>query len=374
MVDGDQLNAIADPVIVTVAERNIKEFDVVPLYYDANKASPEIISNAALYHGLIRAHKFSNIGEISNMLTRLWNQDNPNYLAAALLAYLNNLRIDGAKNGEVNEYTNYPEITTMIHAATSGKRGRMPFFFQFSKNARSQKQKKPVAKPTKSTMNRICAVFDDIGNINMNWAEVPRFNYQMLLEGPHYGEDPEMIQFFRDMDGMSVSVEIAASEIPPHERSESGMYAMLAEIITEELTEKYGSLEYCYPFFVKEFFGPDGLKKPSNKKMFWLVFGEIALRNLEKNLQNCKTCSECGMRIPAWAKEHDCVGDAQGFKRCIVCGRQFVQMASRQCRCEKCQEEARLAAKRESGLRARQRKKQKKKEMAEKCISFLRSH
>ena len=56
-------------------------------------SSPEIISNAALYHGLIRAHKFSNIGEISNMLTRLWNQENPNYLAAALLAYVNNLRI-----------------------------------------------------------------------------------------------------------------------------------------------------------------------------------------------------------------------------------------------------------------------------------------
>jgi hypothetical protein len=89
MVDGDQLNVVVDPVIVSVAERNIKEFDVIPLFYDAAKAPPEPISKESIFNGLKRAHQYSNIGEISNMLTRLWNRDNPDRHVAALLTALN---------------------------------------------------------------------------------------------------------------------------------------------------------------------------------------------------------------------------------------------------------------------------------------------
>ena len=96
------------------------------MFYDANKAAPEMISKEAQFHGLKRAHMFSNIGEISNMLTRLWNRNNPDRTAAALLTYLNNLRIDGAKTGAVNEYTNYPEVEKRINKATGGPNGRMP--------------------------------------------------------------------------------------------------------------------------------------------------------------------------------------------------------------------------------------------------------
>jgi hypothetical protein len=98
-VDGDQLNVVVDPIIIKVAERNIKEFDVVPLFYDANKAAPEMISKEAQFHGLKRAHEYSNIGEISNMLTRLWNRDKPDRIAAALLCYKNNLIIDAEPYG-----------------------------------------------------------------------------------------------------------------------------------------------------------------------------------------------------------------------------------------------------------------------------------
>jgi len=88
--DGDMLNVVVDPLIVEIAERNIKETDTIPLFYDAGKAPPENLSNRALVHGLIRAHKCSNIGEISNMLTRLWNRNNPDQYAAALITRKNN--------------------------------------------------------------------------------------------------------------------------------------------------------------------------------------------------------------------------------------------------------------------------------------------
>jgi len=93
MVDGDQLNVIVDPLFVEIAERNVKNNDIVPLFYEAEKAQAEPITKESLYRGLKRAHEYSNIGEISNMLTRLWNKEKPDYEAAAFLTYLNNLRI-----------------------------------------------------------------------------------------------------------------------------------------------------------------------------------------------------------------------------------------------------------------------------------------
>ena len=139
--DGDQLNVVAEPLFVEIAERNIKKYDVVPLFYDANKADPEIVNYYTMYNALKRAHNFSageitSIGEISNMLTRLWNKDNPDRDVANLLCMFNNLVIDAAKSGVINHYKNYPQVAKRVGKATGGKNGRMPWFFQFSKNGR----------------------------------------------------------------------------------------------------------------------------------------------------------------------------------------------------------------------------------------------
>lgn len=126
MVDGDQLNVVAEPVIVNAAERNAKKFDIVPLFYDAAKAKDEIVDKDSLFHGLKRAHDYSNIGEISNMLTCLWNRNKPDIGAAALICALNNWRIDAAKTGCCYEYTDYPDIAKRINKATGGSHAKMP--------------------------------------------------------------------------------------------------------------------------------------------------------------------------------------------------------------------------------------------------------
>ena len=98
-VDGDQLNVVTEPLFVEIAERNIKKFDVVPLFYDAYKAAAEPVDLDAMYRALKRAHDYSageitSIGEISNMLTKLWNKDNPDRDVANLLCMFNNWVID----------------------------------------------------------------------------------------------------------------------------------------------------------------------------------------------------------------------------------------------------------------------------------------
>ena len=361
-VDGDQLNAVTEEVIVKVAMRNIEKLGIVPLFYDANKADPEIITRDSIYNGLLRAHKFSNIGEISNMLTRLWNRNSPDITAAALLTYLNNLRIDGAKTGSVNEYTNYPAVAKRINKATGGPTARMPYFFQFSKNGRaSDKTKDQYAKPTASTMNRICAAFSDIGNINMNYAGIPPFNYKMLMSGSFSGEDWEMFQMFCDLDGMTTSMEIVLSETPTNKSNSSAMYELLAETISEALIEKYGSLEYCFPYITKALFSGEGLKKSVHKRMYWRVFGEMALENIQRNLRSYWVCNDCNAKIPSNVETHECPKNKQGFAVCVKCEKPFERINPKQCRCAECQKEYRLAYLNDKNKKRYGQKKVKKK-------------
>lgn len=209
-MDGDQLNVVVEPVIVAAAERNIEKYQVIPLFYDANKAGAEQINRSSMFKGLKRAHEFSGIGLVSNSLTKVWNRDTPDREAAAWLCYYNNLVIDAAKTGVINSYEAYPKVYSRINKATGGKQGKMPHFFQYTKNGRklslsNEERKKKYAKPNGSVMNRICASFDDIGNINMNYAGIEPFNWQMLLSKPIDNQRPDIVSLFCKLDSSNMA-------------------------------------------------------------------------------------------------------------------------------------------------------------------------
>ena len=373
-VDGDQLNVIVDPLFVEIAERNVKEYDVVPLFYDAEMAIAEPISNESLFNGLKRAHEYSNIGEISNMLTRVWNKDNPDRVVAALLTYLNNLRIDGAKTGVVHEYSDHPQVARKVGKASGGKNGRMPYFFQFSKNGRkdtSKNKARKYAEPNDSTMNRICKAFDDIGNINMNYAGIPQFNWQMLLSGPCNNMRPEIPQLFCELDNSNLASVIESQDNSySSEKQLINNYAVVAEDITNEMISRYGSLEKAYPYVAKYLFAGEGMNKSVHKQMFWRVFGQIALDNLRRNLSDCDTCPECGIKVPSWVENHNCVKNTKGFYECIDCGTVCERTNARQCRCESCQELYRVTQKK---IHQRMKRREKKASEEERIIRLQSS-
>ena len=373
MVDGDQLNVIVDPLFVEIAERNVKNNDIVPLFYEAEKAQAEPITKESLYRGLKRAHEYSNIGEISNMLTRLWNKEKPDYEAAAFLTYLNNLRIDGAKTGIVHEYTNYPAIARQIGKACGGKNGRMPAWFKYSKNGRKdtpQNRKRKYAEPNGSTMNRICNAFKDIGNINMNWAGIPPFNWQMLLEGPCPSTHQEIPEMFCELDSANLSCIIESQDNQyANEKQLINGYSIVAEDIIDKMTAKFGTLEEIYPYVAKYLFAGENINKSAHKQMFWRIFGEIALDKLKYNLVSADTCPDCYMKVPSWVKNHICVKNTKGFFACTECGTICERKSASQYRCPYCQEVYRNSSKKE-----RQRTKREQiKELAKSRITPLLS-
>ena len=344
-VDGDQLNVVTEPSIISAAKRNMKEMDIVPLFYDANKAPPEILTWETIYTGLKRAHDYSGIGQVSNSITKLWNKPNPDANAAKLLTMYNNYVIDAAKTGFVNSYEDHPESKAIVSKAIGGKTGRMPWFFQFSKNGRhnvndARGKKKKYLKPNESTMNRIWRKFSTIGRINLDMADVKPFNYLMMLSCRPNSVNYDAVNLFCEMDSSNFANKLIASmEIDFMEQNKVKSYDILAEDIVRELTENYGELEEVYPSIVLYLFTEENLLKESHKLMFWRVFGDIACKNIESNLLNCFECQQCGIKTPNWYPVHDCPKQLAGFVTCCDCGKVTPRIHSRQQRCADCQAE-----------------------------------
>ena len=236
-------------------------------------------------------------------------------------------------------------MLSRINKAVGGKAGRMPHFFQYSRNGRKgvyvrKEEKKKFAKPNGSTMNRICRRFDGIGNINLNYAGVPPFNWQMLLVKPCCGLNPAVVKLFCDLDDANISnVMESRSYSDLGDKDDVLGYDLLRDIIVEEIEKLCGSLENAYPYIVKHLFAGEGMDKPSHKQMFWRVFGDIALRNLKQNLSDYRVCEVCGMKYPLWVANHYCVKTGRGFYECVDCGALCQRTHSMQSRCEECQQE-----------------------------------
>lgn len=74
-VDGDKALVVADENLIKVAERNVENYDIVPLYYNMRKAEPVQLNNASIYKGLNAAFVGGNIGIYSNNISKIWNSE-----------------------------------------------------------------------------------------------------------------------------------------------------------------------------------------------------------------------------------------------------------------------------------------------------------
>jgi hypothetical protein len=133
----------------------------------------------------------------------------------------------------------------------------------------------------------------------------------------------------------------AKDELDYSAQNQIKSYDILRDIIIEDMTEKFGSLENVYPSIVKYLFTEENANKQKHKQMFWRVFGSIAVRNLAANLKSCHVCSACGIRIPDWYPFHECPTQIYGFVTCADCGKVVPRKNSRQCRCAACQKDHR---------------------------------
>lgn len=226
--------------------------------------------------------------------------------------------------------------------ATGGKRGKLPYFFQFSKNGRrSDNAPATYAKPNNSTMNRICAAFDNVGRLDFRMADVPPFDWRMLLNENDVGFNPAVVEAFIFAVQEGASCRISASQtLDLKEKSKLLRSNLMAENIISRI-EAIEPLESAYKSLVRYLFVDDNGPKVSLKQEFWKVFGSIAYERISNNLKNCVVCPRCRTKYPAWASDHVCPRKTLDVIECASCGKLVPKTNNRQCRCPECQTEYR---------------------------------
>jgi len=280
--DGDKSLVCADPTLVEVAERNMK--DVVPLYYKMEKAGSINIDNDKVFKGLVLAYSGGNIGQISNEITKIWNSENVSLDAIKLLCLENNFVIDYAK-------TLYkPERPKDVHTILSAySKKKVPHFFVYAKD----KLKKNVESINNSTVNRL---FNIIKNPNIHFASagLKRFEYTMLMRDKNVIVDDEIINAYQKVAQKKYLLVGEDSEISTQNHAE--------QVIRNELLLVNPDIYYVVDVLVKYLFDQKNVKF---KATIWSSFGDIMIQNLKQNvlMQNIY-CESCGDIITREGRRH----------------------------------------------------------------------
>lgn len=324
--DGDKSLVCADPLIIEIAERNMK--DIVPLYYEMAKAGAVIVTPEEIFHGLRAAWTGGNIGVISNDITKIWNSDDVDIDAIKILCMENNFCIDYAKT--LYKPTRPDHINAKLSQITGMK---APHFFIYAKG----KSAHQVQKKNGSVVNRLDKI---VPNKRMSFAakNIGVFHYQNMLSKPKNNVviKQEVIDLYNEVEKQyRYSINFY---------DDSVNYSYIRDSILERFNELKTDRVECCDILVKYLFH---MRQSKRKNIFWMCFGDIVLSNLQKNLPtgsiqcrkcgerfvpenwNQKLCSKCSVYQPISKKTI----------RCIDCGKEFEVggVVKNKKRCDSCQ-------------------------------------
>lgn len=274
-VDGDKSLVCAEPVLIQVAERHMK--NTVPLYYDMAKAGDEPITNTAIYSGLQAAYGGGNIGTISNNISKIWNSPHIQLDAIKWLCMENNFTIDYAK-------TLYkPKRPTQIHEQLSRyTTKKVPHFFQYAKD----KMADTVEPINSSVVNQLHALIPS-PRLQFLAKNLGTFNYQYLMHDPSTPLDQQIIDYYTELDQRSHFM-MRQNEDPAMLHLYQYIRGQILDLSQKEPTYVTDVLvHYLYVH-----------KQSSYKTTLWECFGDIIVENLKANVDmESSQCQCCGTRI-----------------------------------------------------------------------------
>ena len=309
--DGDTILVVANPTLIRVAERNME--GVVPLYYEMKKAEPNIIDRSKFYDGMKLAWAGGKIGEPSNNITKIWNEDEigeDEELAVKLLCLEVNFTIDYAKTLYKPQRPEWAD--DFIKRYTSKK---VPYFFQEAKG----KNKYQVSPITESLVNKLREI---IVNKRINYHNLAPFDYKLLMNDNSVDYcDEKLADLYNDL---AKKYHFKLAHTYDDEDNNVSYIIQKCRERFEELDMNMDDMadQLAYHLF----------NRRSKKSLFWYCFGDILLERLRNNVDSSTKC-------------------------CHKCGKRFKPQSNRQVYCDKCAEERKRNA---AKLRARKFREKRK--------------
>jgi len=305
MVDGDKSLVCADNTIIQAAKRNIKNNNIVPLYYDMKKAKPTTIDYKTIYNGLQAAYKGGNIGMISNNITKILNSTegdiSEKLQVVKLLCLENNFTIDFAKT--LYKPTRPEEEDKLIKKYTKKK---PPHFFIYAKD----KKEENVEPISNSTMDRLTQFIPN-PNISFKKLNLNKFNYKNLLHNKKININENIIKKYKELDlkkPFMINKNNTNDGVGNIYYLYQDIKKQLIEVGKKELTlinnvtdsrllqdiKNVEAERYVTDVLIKYLYS---IKNTQFKTTLWSCFGEIIYMNLKHNLKGTKLCAKCKKRI-----------------------------------------------------------------------------
>lgn len=315
--DGDTCLITAETLLVEIAKRNIKKWNIVPLYYEMKKAGSTSLSNDIYYNGLISAYKGGKIGIISNEITKIWNssiwydgsfdeQLEALELIKCLVA-MNNYVIDYAKT---LYKPNFPvELEEKIKKFTNQK---VPYFFHFSKD----KTLSQVENINHSTCNRLTKI---IKNTRLNFNKnIGQFKPKYLLSNLKITPAPEVIDLYLELQ--------SSHRFRMEQKSKYKNLNTRTDLVNKFIELGYSYYDVAHMLVKYLYF----IEPSKDKSLLWFLFGRTIYETLQSKLpKNSIVCPKCKERFVPQNEELMCkFCSSKSFKyqrtlSCSVCGEIF---------------------------------------------------
>ncbi len=290
-VDGDDALIVREKLFVSRAEEQMK--DIVPLEYTLATAKKSKITNDHIISSLKAAYS-KNIGEISNLITKIWNSDNQDLSIIKILCMENNAIIDFAKTLWM---PNRPdEIDEKIKEYSNKK---VPYFFQFAKD----KEKNKVEEINNSTINKLTQIIPDK---RINFISVAgKFDYKNLMRNKRQKINDELSRKIIEtytLEDQNKSNKVK-SQVKENDKNNMQTELKIYKQIRNNLLKITNNPNYICDVLVKYLYDE---KNSKFKDTLWRCFGKEIVRNLECNVQNIKRCLKCGTPIRKINKRKYC--------------------------------------------------------------------
>lgn len=281
-VDGDRSLVCRDKLLVEIAERNMK--NVVPLYYEMKKASPEIVIQESIYKGLEAAYRGGNIGLVSNDISKMWNSKEIDLDLIKTMVLYNNFVIDYAK-------TLYkPELPSDINLRKKKyTKNKLPHFFKYAKG----KEGEQVESNNGTVVNKLETIIPKT-KMKFNATNLGEFNYKILMNKKNISDNgfkQAIIDEYTRNDLKKHTIEFVNLD---HARTgdNNPIYINIRNNIAEVGNN---DLHYIVDVLVEYLYKH---KNSNFKTTLWSCFGDVIVSNIKKNLKDGYVqCQECGKRV-----------------------------------------------------------------------------
>lgn len=295
--DGDKALVSQSSTLISAAERSIKKFDIVPLYYEMAKAEGQIINEENIYNSLVLAFK-SQIGTYSNTISKLYNRPDFNENDLKVIKWLvmeNNFVIDYSKT--LFKTSRPPWVKEIIsqylkkknEKASEEKKDvfdkvKVPYFFTYVKD----KEENDVEPINDSTVNRLA---NWVKNKRITFRYIEEFDYTLLMENKHVDADEDIIAEYIKLDRKKKSHIKKLKEKSDYRNL--NIYVHIRQKLLKVNPNK--DVYEIVDILVKHLYGR---KSSAYKKTLWKAFGDILVGNLTSNIKainhknnNTKDCA-----------------------------------------------------------------------------------